>query len=239
MLSSMHLSFLLSLFAIFSLVSAHSVIKYPGWRGDNLKTTGNVSDTHGLGEFTTDNGTTLFPYGMQWMYPCGGMPLSENRTKWPITGGAVSFQPGWFSGHYNARLYINLGEGNMPPNMSLPIMPEIGIIGPTNDAYPDSEVCFPQLPLPAHYNASIGDNATIQVIMLAQHGAALFSCVDITFADPKDVAEVNKSNCQNSTDIQFVNVFTTTSLTNDASPRSPISVLSSVPLIAAMVYALL
>jgi len=35
-----------------ALVSAHTVITYPGWRGDNLKT------------------NDEFPYGMQWMYPC-------------------------------------------------------------------------------------------------------------------------------------------------------------------------
>lgn len=34
------------------LVEAHTVITYPGWRGNNLIT----NDT--------------FPYGMQWMYPC-------------------------------------------------------------------------------------------------------------------------------------------------------------------------
>jgi hypothetical protein len=33
-------------------VGAHTVLTYPGWRGDNLVT----NDT--------------FPYGMQWMYPC-------------------------------------------------------------------------------------------------------------------------------------------------------------------------
>lgn len=38
--------------ASISLVAAHTVITYPGWRGDNLIT----NDT--------------FPFGMQWMYPC-------------------------------------------------------------------------------------------------------------------------------------------------------------------------
>lgn len=33
-------------------VGAHTVLTYPGWRGDNL--------------VTNDS----FPYGMQWMYPC-------------------------------------------------------------------------------------------------------------------------------------------------------------------------
>ncbi len=37
---------------LLGLGDAHSVITYPGWRGDNLIT----NDT--------------FPYGMQWMYPC-------------------------------------------------------------------------------------------------------------------------------------------------------------------------
>lgn len=35
-----------------ALASAHTVITYPGWRGNNLK----------------DN--EEFPYGMQWTYPC-------------------------------------------------------------------------------------------------------------------------------------------------------------------------
>lgn len=38
--------------ALAAVTSAHTVISYPGWRGDNLVT--NAS----------------FPYGMQWMYPC-------------------------------------------------------------------------------------------------------------------------------------------------------------------------
>ena len=45
-------SFVILCAATVALVEAHSVITYPGWRGDNLIT----NDT--------------FPYGMQWMYPC-------------------------------------------------------------------------------------------------------------------------------------------------------------------------
>jgi len=37
---------------LLGLGDAHTVMTYPGWRGDNLVT----NDT--------------FPYGMQWMYPC-------------------------------------------------------------------------------------------------------------------------------------------------------------------------
>lgn len=55
-----------------SLVAAHTVITYPGSRGNNLHNSGTPYDTNGLGE--GPNGT--FPYGMQWMYPCKSLPLS-------------------------------------------------------------------------------------------------------------------------------------------------------------------
>lgn len=59
---------------------------------------------------------------MQWMYPCGGQAqgANVNRTKWPLGGGALSFQPGWFPGHSKALIYVNIGiqEQGMkaPPN---------------------------------------------------------------------------------------------------------------------------
>ncbi|KAG9241848.1 hypothetical protein BJ878DRAFT_544825 [Calycina marina] len=174
-------------------VDAHIVLTYPGWRGDNLIT----NDT--------------FPYGMQWMYPCGGHPTTTNRTLWPVTGGAISLQPGWFQGHATAFFYMNLGygtdgPGGGPPNMSFPMVPVFQIVGPSKNPYPGT-FCLPQVPLPAGANVKIGDNATIQVVETAIHGAALYSCVDITFADPEDVAEVNSSNCFNSTDLSFNNVY--------------------------------
>ena len=46
-------------------VNAHTVITYPGYRGNNLHTNGSLVETGGLGE---SNGT--YPYGMQWAYPC-------------------------------------------------------------------------------------------------------------------------------------------------------------------------
>lgn len=49
---AMYFTSLLALLSAAALSSAHTVITYPGWRGDNLIT----NDT--------------FPYGMQWMYPC-------------------------------------------------------------------------------------------------------------------------------------------------------------------------
>jgi len=179
-----------------TLASAHIIISYPGWRGNTLIT----NDT--------------FPYGMQWMYPCGGHPTTTNRTFWPTTGGAVAFQPGWFQGHQSAFLYVNMGfgtdgPGNGPKNMSFPMVPPFQLRGPSNNPYPGT-VCLPQVPLPANTQVKAGDNATIQIVEIAAHGASLFSCVDITFADPGDerIAKVNKTNCFNSTDFGFAELYT-------------------------------
>ncbi|PHH64353.1 hypothetical protein CDD81_4710 [Ophiocordyceps australis] len=182
--------------ALWSGAAAHSVITYPGWRGNNLIT------------------NESFPYGMQWEYPCGGLPTSRNRTYWPTTGGAIAFQPGWFRGHLSAQTYINLGLGtdgplHGPPNMSNPMVHAFQILGPTNNPYPGT-VCLPQVPLPANTSVRAGDLATIQLVELAQHGAALYSCVDIVFADPGDdrIQLVNESNCFNSSDLGFADVYT-------------------------------
>ncbi|PWY96458.1 hypothetical protein BO94DRAFT_570768 [Aspergillus sclerotioniger CBS 115572] len=200
-----------------SLVNAHSIITYPGYRGNNLHTNGTVEETNGLG-VGYENGSYVYPYGMQWIYPCGGMPTSRNRTKWPVTGGAVALQPGWFQGHSTAFIYINIGWGTIPPNMSNPMVSVFEITGPTNNPYPGT-ICLPQVPLPANMTVSPGDNATIQIVEAAKHGAALFDCVDITFAEPEDVEEVTKDNCFNSTDIGFRYVFASQSLTSGAVSR--------------------
>ncbi|KAF7560467.1 hypothetical protein G7046_g3703 [Stylonectria norvegica] len=179
-------------------VSAHSVITYPGWRGNNLIT------------------NETFPYGMQWLYPCGGTTLTKNRTYWPTTGGAIAFQPGWFRGHETAYAYINMGFGDGGPdggpiNMSNPMIPGFQIIGPTNNPFPGT-ICLPQVPLPKNTTVKAGDKATIQIVELAIHGASLFSCVDIIFADPGDsrLGDVNETNCFNSTDIGFAEIYTIT-----------------------------
>lgn len=191
-----------SLFA--TIVQSHTILTYPGWRGNNLHTNGTVEETDGLVAQVASNATKqnefVYPYGMQWAYPCGGMPMSQNRTKWPIKGGAVAFQPGWFFGHKTAFIYINLGTGTVPINYSLPMVPPFQLVGPTADPYPGT-FCVPQVPLPKDLKVSVGDNATIQVIETAVHGAALYNCVDITFAEPEEVAEVTRDNCFNSTNI--------------------------------------
>ncbi|KAI4142474.1 MAG: hypothetical protein L6R39_004925 [Caloplaca ligustica] len=240
-LSRNHLTVAACLSSLFSFVSTHTVITYPGWRGNNLHSPGDIAAEKGLG--AGENGT--YPYGMQWIYPCGGMPISTNRTLWPVTGGAVGVQPGWFPGHSTALFYINLGEGTIPLNYSRPMQPVFQITGPNNLQY-DGSWCLPQVPLPVNFTANIGDNATIQIIETAQHGAALYNvsthqCVDITFADPKDVAEVNETNCVNSTNISFELVFSTDSLTSAAEPTLSRSSwwTASIPLVAAISWSIL
>jgi hypothetical protein len=105
------------------------------------------------------------------------MPTSRNRTKWPIGGGAISLQPGWFPGHSLALIYLNMGFGNEPQNMSHSMLPVFQIQGPSNVNYPGT-ICLPQVPLPPGVTPKIGDNATIQVIEAAQHGASLYNVRD-------------------------------------------------------------
>lgn len=165
----------------------------------------------------------------------GGTPLTTNRTFWPTTGGAVAFQPGWFQGHATAEIYINMGFGTAGPdggplNMSNSLITPFQILGPSKNPYPGT-VCLPQVPMPRNLTVQPGDNATIQIVELAMHGAALYSvraqpytsmiispadllpqCVDITFLEPGDdrIDEVNSTNCFNSTDIGVADIYTVT-----------------------------
>lgn len=68
----LHWGTLLAVVAICSVVRAHTVITYPGWRGNNLHTNGTLPelDPSTIGIDYDSNGSVAFPYGMQWMYPC-------------------------------------------------------------------------------------------------------------------------------------------------------------------------
>ena len=102
------------------------------------------------------------------------MPMSTNRTKWPVGGGAIAIQPAWFPGHETGFIYMNMGHGTIPPNMSNPMIKPFQIGGPTNLPYPGT-FCLPQVPLPQGWTVKVGDNATIQVVLAAKHGAALYN----------------------------------------------------------------
>ena len=62
------------------LVNAHTVITYPGYRGNNLHTNGTVEETNGLG-VAWKNGSYVYPYGMQWIYPCMYLNIPLLRLK--------------------------------------------------------------------------------------------------------------------------------------------------------------
>ena len=162
-----------------NLATSHTVITYPGDRGDNLNTNGTVEETNGLGRGrpSGENGTDqqpLFPYGMQWMFPCGGMPQSTNRTTWGVGGGAIALQPGWFTGHATGLMYMNIGLGTLPSAIDIPLVPVFQMVGPNNFPYPGT-LCLPNVTIPADLGVKVGDNATIQVILAAQHGASLYN----------------------------------------------------------------
>ncbi|KAK4142742.1 uncharacterized protein C8A04DRAFT_38114 [Dichotomopilus funicola] len=183
-------SFLLAQCASWAAIAqGHVVLTYPEWRGNNL---GQDDQS---------------PFGMQWTYPCGGLSVTTNRTSWPLDGGAIAFQPGWYTGHDTALIYINIGLGEQPANYSWPIT-KLFLDGPTNNPYPGT-VCLPKVTLPKEVRSQIknGDLATIQVIEASQHGAGLFSCADIIFTrDPNQIPDVNEDNCFNSTSIKISDV---------------------------------
>ena len=62
----------LALLSVISIARAHTVITYPGWRGNNLHTNGTLpsENPESLGIDFSDNGTVAFPWGQQWIYPC-------------------------------------------------------------------------------------------------------------------------------------------------------------------------
>ena len=165
------------------------------------------------------------------------MQMSTNRTKWPVKGGAIAWQPGWFSGHSSAFMYFNLGLGNQPENYSFVMQNGLNIVGPAKDPYPGT-FCLPQVPLPANLKVNVGDNATIQIIETALHGAALYNCVDITFAEPEDVAEVTEDNCFNSSQITSNLIFTTEALASAASISS-ISSFATLSMLFATILAVI
>ncbi|KAI5807820.1 hypothetical protein DFH27DRAFT_284090 [Peziza echinospora] len=154
-----------------TLSSAHFSVTYPWWRGDSFAT--------------------------QWTYPCGGVNQSisaTNRTKWPLDGGALVFQPS----HTHAQTYVNLGFGNEVSRLN------VVLVAPFNQTG-NGTFCFPKIRLPdsVRGNATEGVNATLQVIQLSSTGGALYNCADITFS--ADVAELSDSVCFNSTGVGAAN----------------------------------
>ncbi|TLD33085.1 hypothetical protein PspLS_01128 [Pyricularia sp. CBS 133598] len=189
-----------------SATTAHHVITYPGTRGNNLLS--NVT----------------FPFGMQWSYPCGGLPPTTNRSFYPLTGGAFAVQPGWFRGHSESLWYINLCLEAEPLNCSLPITSVFRVRGPAGDNPFPGTFCLPHLPLPAGLGLKAGDKASIQAVQTHVHGAPAYSCADVEFTDDSSkVPPVTASNCFNSTNlvVEHVRIVGSSSETPGSNNSSP------------------
>lgn len=192
-------SALLHLLLAATLASGHILITYPGSRGNNFIT--NETFPYGMqwtypckSPYILQQTQTLSPVPPSpslsaettWTknrstdnrLPGGGLSLSKNRTYWPTTGGTVAFQPGWFSGHATALLYINLGlDTDGPdggPTNYTTIVDTWQLLGPSNGPYPGT-LCIPDIEVPENLGVKAGDEATIQVVELATHGASLFA----------------------------------------------------------------
>jgi len=146
------------------------------------------------------------------------MPLSSNRTNWPVGGGAISIAPGLAPGFKNSFIYINIAktEGNAlaPGNFSHLAMPPLAITG-KDDLNPwAGQFCLPQVPMPAGVQFNVGDSATIQVVQVAANGQAVYNCADVTLLPngSPNITTITPQNCYNSTDIAISSIFTTTSL---------------------------
>jgi hypothetical protein len=145
-------------------VQAHTVLTYPAWRGNNL--------------LSNDS----FPFGMARTYPCGGMPMTTNRTHYPLDGsGSFGFEPGWSPGHGLNAVYINLclgpAEGSDDrevANCSLTMVGPLELKGPTDQQY-EGGVCIPRLGLPKGVTPKNGDLASLQIVQVVKHGATLYS----------------------------------------------------------------
>lgn len=135
---------LLPLLALIPATSAHFAMTYPAWRGDSFKT--------------------------QYTNPCGGVEMTDethnNRTKWPLDGGAVVFEPS----HTWAQTFINIGLGNEGIRFTHELVAPFNQTG-------NGTLCFPKLEIPEALKANIseGTNATIQVIQLGSRGASLYN----------------------------------------------------------------
>lgn len=198
---------------------------------------------------------TTFPYGMQWSYPCGGLKVTQNRTYWSTEGGALAFQPGWFSGHETAFLYVNIGldkdgpDGG-PMNFTTPLAAPWQLLGPSNGPYPGT-LCLKDIKVPKEYGVKAGDLATIQVVELAAHGGSLFGCSDIEFVEPGDkrIPPLNDTVCFNETTFGAAEIHTFVTKppmingkivkTNAADANAAIRWLGYLPLLAGSLWILI
>ncbi|KAL2876448.1 hypothetical protein SGCOL_008254 [Colletotrichum sp. CLE4] len=126
-------------------------------------------------------------------------------------------------------MYVNLGLGESPKNYSMVMVPRFQLTGPSNQEY-EGTFCLPKVPLPAGVTPKEGDLASIQVVEAAQHGAALFSCIDIIFTeDVSKVTPVTEDNCFNSTNLKVEAATLETNSSPITNPSAPATTTTASP----------
>jgi hypothetical protein len=90
--------------------------------------------------------------------------VSDNRTEWPLQGGAVELD----LHHPWSFVYINLGIGNNITNFNLTLTS--GLLNVTGKG----NFCIPALPIPEG-SVSDGQNATLQFVTNGNSGSALYN----------------------------------------------------------------
>jgi len=131
--------------------------------------------------------TVIYPqqrpyfYDTQFHFPCGGISPTTNRSRWPTTGGALSFIPI----HAFALTTINIALGSDIDEKILSNPYNVSMVPLFNQTGANSTFCLPKIKIPKKIVGGVFDgvNATIQVIQLTGTGASLYSCIDITFSD--------------------------------------------------------
>lgn len=76
-------------------------------------------------------------------------------------------------------IHVNLGLDRLGPDggpldMAYQLVTPFAIIGPSNGPYPGT-ICLPNISLAKSAKVQPGDKGTIQIVLSAQHGAALYS----------------------------------------------------------------
>ncbi|RKF73882.1 Uncharacterized protein GcM1_242114 [Golovinomyces cichoracearum] len=149
-------------FTFYSIVTAHFTLKYP--------------ESRGLNEDEQDQ------------FPCGGQnTISNQRTLYPLTGGAISL----VMDHASSNVQVLIAFESEPTTSFNTVL------RPTFKQFGMGDFCMTNINLPSSLHVSEGTNATIQIITNGDPDGGLYQCADITFGISAFDFEV----CQNATGV--------------------------------------
>ncbi|KIW47437.1 uncharacterized protein PV06_00134 [Exophiala oligosperma] len=123
-------------------------------------------------------------------FPCGGHPVSENRTLVSESVIPVALQ----MGHDRTVIQMLLALGNNPgDNFNI-------TLEQTFQQQGEGDFCLPTVKIPADSNITDGTNGTLQVITDNEGGGGLYICADLTFTSAPTVQSL-PSACTNGTGV--------------------------------------